>query len=150
MSEFYCDRESQIATAIHGGNYDPEILNHARACPVCFEVLLISNFLGEELQLAQHEFASLPEAGLVWRKAQAKARENATAKAMRPIQLTRIFAAVVAVFAALWFIFAPHSLPHWTTNLGFKAAMNEILASSFNFTILLGMIIALACITLSS
>ena len=149
MSQYHCQREHQVRAAIRVSNYDPEILDHACACPVCSEVL-ITKFLEAEMQLANHEFASLPDAGLVWRKAQARAREQATVRAMRPIQLARICAFVVAVFAALWFIFGFHQLPHWTINLEFKAAMSGITASVSNFSILSGMIATLVCIALSS
>ena len=149
MSEFHCQQERQVTEAIYASNYDPEILDHACACPVCSEVL-VTKFLGAEMQLAQHESASLPDAGLVWRKAQTKAREEATVKAMRPIQLARICAFVVAVFAVLWFIFGPQQLPHWTINLEFKAAINGITAPVSHFTILSGMIATLVCIALSS
>ena len=150
MSEFYCDRESQVATAIRTRNYDPEIMEHARTCPICSEVQLVTNIFGAEMRLANHEFAFLPDAGLVWRKAQAKVREDATVKAMWPIQLARICAVVVAVSVVLWFSFALRYPPHWLVGSGFKAAMDEIASSICNFTTLLYMGCTLICITLSS
>jgi len=147
MSEFYCDREFQVATAIRTTNYDPEIMEHTHACPICSEVLLVTNIFGAEMQLANHEFASLPDAGLMWQKAQAKVHEDATVKATRPIQLARMCAVVVGIFSALWLIFELRQLPHWATDLGFKTVISS---SVFSSTTLVGMIGALICIALSS
>jgi hypothetical protein len=150
MSDLYCDREFQVATAIRSGNHDPEIMEHARACPICSEVLLVTNILGTEMPLANHESASIPEVGLVWRKAQAKMREDATVRAMWPIQLARICAVVVALFVVLWLGFALRYQPHWLVGLGFKEAMGEIVSSICNFTTLVYMGCTLICIALSS
>ena len=106
-----CEKEEQVAAALCGASPNAEILAHARSCPVCFEVLLVSEFLREETGFAQHELSALPDAGLIWRKAQALAREKALARATLPIRIARICAAVVAVLAVPWLIF--ESRPLW-------------------------------------
>ncbi|MBZ5681728.1 MAG: hypothetical protein LAO24_16650 [Acidobacteriia bacterium] len=102
MNEPYCEKERQVIAAFCGGQRDPEILAHAQTCPVCSEVLLVSESLQKEMALAEHELAALPDAGLIWRKARALAREEALARATRPIQLVRTCAYVAAAFAAVW------------------------------------------------
>jgi hypothetical protein len=48
-----------------GSTRDAELLNHARECAVCAEVLLVREFLREAAQLAPQEIENLPNATLV-------------------------------------------------------------------------------------
>jgi hypothetical protein len=111
MNKHYCEKEHQVVAALCCGSPDAAILDHARSCAVCSEVLLVTEFLRESGQLATHELSTLPDAALIWRKAQASAREKALTRATLPIQIARICAYVVAVLAAPWLIFA--SRPLW-------------------------------------
>ena len=87
---------------------------------------------------------------MVWQKAQAKVREDAITRAMRPIHLARICAIVVAMFVVLWFGFALRYPPHWLVGSGFKAAIDEIGSSIYNSTTLLCMSCTVICIAFSS
>ena len=62
MNEHYCEREQEFAAALAGGGPGAEILNHARECAVCSEVLLVGGFLLEGAQLSSHEIENLPDA----------------------------------------------------------------------------------------
>jgi hypothetical protein len=106
-----CEKEEQVAATLCGASPNTEILAHARSCPVCFELLLVAGLLREQTTLAQRELSTLPDAGLIWRKAQALAREKALARATLPIRIARICASVLAILAAPWLIL--ESRPLW-------------------------------------
>jgi hypothetical protein len=99
MNERYCDKEQEVAAALAGGAPDSAILDHARECAVCSEILLLQEFLREGAQLASHEIEDLPDATVVWRKAQAIAREQALARATLPIRVVRTVACAAGVLA---------------------------------------------------
>src|ERR1700733_7548301 len=100
MNEQYCDKEQDVAAALAGGWRDPEILNHARECAVCSEVLLVREFLGGGARLAPQEIENLRDAALVFRKAEAAALKKALGRAALPIRAVRIAACAASVFAA--------------------------------------------------
>jgi hypothetical protein len=97
MNEHFCEKEQQLVAALCGSSRDAEILGHARNCPVCSEVLLVSELLRESTQLATHELSALPDAALIWRKAQAWARQKAPVRATLPIRIARISAFFLAI-----------------------------------------------------
>jgi di/tricarboxylate transporter len=99
MSERYCVNEAQVAAAAAAGTCDAAILDHARDCQICSEVLLVAKLLGAGAQLSPRELAGVPDATIVWRKAQALARKQAVLRATRPIRTARIAAFAVGVLA---------------------------------------------------
>ncbi len=117
MNEHHCEKEQSVVAVLRGGSRDPAILAHARNCPVCSEVMLVTEFLREETNLVQHELNTLPDAALIWRKAEALAREKALARATLPIRITRISAFAVALFAALWLILESRQPGSWAADL---------------------------------
>jgi hypothetical protein len=139
MNEAYCEKEQQVVAALYGRSRDAEILGHARSCPVCTEVLLVAEFLRESRQIATHELSALPDAALIWRKAQALAREKALVRVTLPIRLARISAFVVAVLAAPWLILESHQLWPWMANLWPRhlSFTNRLWPSDLNATALL-------------
>ena len=103
MSEQYCEREEAVAAAAAAGNCDAAILEHARQCRVCSEVLLVAKLLGACTQLSTQEVNDLPDATVVWRKARALARKQALRRATLPIRTARIAACVFgAGVVPLW------------------------------------------------
>jgi hypothetical protein len=139
MSEHNCEQEQQVAAALCSGACTPELREHARTCPVCSEVMLVSGFLREEASLARHELSTLPDATLIWRKAQALAREKALARATLPIRIARISALVLAVLAAPWLIVESRELRPWIANLWPRHLLstNQLWPSDLNQTALL-------------
>jgi hypothetical protein len=100
MKEQYCVKEQEVTAAASDGSSNAEILNHARSCPVCSEVLLVAQFLREGVQLAAHDLPSLPDASIIWRKAQSLVRQKALARAALPIRAVRIVAFAVGAIVA--------------------------------------------------
>jgi len=100
MNEQYCEKEQDVAAALAGSSGDAEILNHALECAVCSEVLLVREFLRGGAQLAPREMENLPDATLVWQKAQATALEKALGRATLPIRAVRMVACAASICAA--------------------------------------------------
>jgi hypothetical protein len=119
MSSRYCDKEERVFAALNRGTPDAAILDHAPDCPVCSEVLLVAESLRAMSQLADHELHALPDPGLVWRKAQARAKKKALAKATLPIRIMRACAAALAIFASPWMFSQLFHPLAWIANLGF-------------------------------
>jgi hypothetical protein len=139
MNEKYCNQEQQVAAALGSSSPDPEILNHARSCPVCSEVLQVAKFLREETNLAKHELNALPDPALIWRKAQAAAREQALLHATLPIRIARISALALSILAAPWLILESRQLQPWITALWPRhlSSSNRLWPSDMNQTALL-------------
>ena len=153
MNELYCEKEQEVVAALTGISHDAEILDHARECAVCSEVLRVGEFLRGGEQLAPREIESLPDATLVWRKAQAMALEKALGQATLPIRVVRIVACAAGMFAAplllhqshwLWPGLTDLSLRHlWSTSRLWPSGSNEL-------ALLLAMTGAIFAIGLSS
>jgi|SRR5208282_3939167 len=117
MTEDYCEKEQAVVAALHGGTLNAELLGHAGGCPVCSEVLLVAEFLHEEGTSFDRELR-LPDAAVIVRKAQARAREKALATATLPIRVARTCAYALAILAAPWVVLAFSGRPSWLPNLG--------------------------------
>jgi hypothetical protein len=153
MNEHFCEKEQRVVDAFCGSSRDAEILGHARSCPVCSEVLLVAEFLQESAQLATHELSTLPDAALIWRKAQSLAREKALVRATLPIRIARISAFVVAVLAAPRLILESRQLWPLMGDLWPRhpSSTNRLWASDLNETALvLAIAGTIICIGLSS
>jgi hypothetical protein len=154
MNEHFCDKEQQVATALCGSSRDAELLAHARSCQVCSEVLLVAEFLRGSAQLATHELSALPDAALIWRKAQTFARERALDRATLPIRIARIATFFVAVLAAPWLILESRQFWLWVADLWpirQLSSTNRFWLSEFNDTaLLLAITSTIICIGLGS
>jgi hypothetical protein len=101
-----CVREHEIVEAVTSGRWPDscaaDLRNHAADCHVCKEVVLVAVALHEEHDLALAE-ARVPSAGLVWWRAELRARREAAKAVERPLTLVHSLAAasVIGVGAAL-------------------------------------------------
>jgi hypothetical protein len=102
MNSTQCDREQEVLEAAQIGRWrkrlDDSLSMHIAQCPVCAEVALVAQFLQREDELASVE-AALPEAGLVWWKAQLLARRAAAERAAQPIAIVERVACASAVLS---------------------------------------------------
>jgi hypothetical protein len=106
MRKRFCEQEPRVLEAATSGQWEPALRQHLEACPACAEVALVASFMNEaEADPAE---ARLPDAELVWWKAQLKARRSAAERATQPIALVEKAAcaggglALIAVLAFLW------------------------------------------------
>jgi hypothetical protein len=148
----HCEKEEQVVAALHSGPPDAAILDHARDCSVCSEVLLVATRLRQEAALPDHALDVLPDPGLIWQAAQSRAREKALAKATLPIRIMRASAAALAIFAAPWIALEFLHPPSWILNFGIARLPETTSAwpSAFTGITLFGITATLACIALGS
>jgi|SRR5262249_25455973 hypothetical protein len=94
-----CIREAEIVEAVTSGRWpaacDPDLRTHAQSCHVCKDVVLVASALHEERD-AEVLNAAVPSAGLVWWRAELRARRDAVRVAERPMKLVHSLAAASA------------------------------------------------------
>src|SRR5579862_9010241 len=91
-----CIREHEVVEVVTSGRWpeacDPELRAHALSCPVCKDVAFVATALHEEREAAVAS-AGVPSAGLVWWRAELRARREAVRAAERPMTLVQSLAA---------------------------------------------------------
>ena len=99
-----CTREYEIVEAITSGRWpeacDADLRNHAMTCPVCKDVVLVTAALHGERDSAVAG-AGVPSAGLVWWRAELRARREAVRVAERPMKWVHSLAAASAAGVAV-------------------------------------------------
>lgn len=100
MNLLECDQEKLVLEAVRSGRsaneWEEPLRVHVAACRICSDVALVAQFLLQENECAGAE-AALPDAGLVWWKAQLLERRAAAERAVRPIAVTEELAGAGAV-----------------------------------------------------
>jgi hypothetical protein len=152
MSSRHCDKEEQVFAVIRSGAPDAAILDHVRNCPFCSEALLVAESLRAMTKLADHELNALPDPGLIWGRAQARAREQALAKATLPIRIMRACAAALAIFASPWTVFQLLHPVAWVSNLssGRVPWIEGDWLTALTGTMLLGLTATFVCLAVGS
>jgi hypothetical protein len=86
MATRHCSREDETIRAAWGdGRFeDARLAAHLAECPGCAEIADLARQFREERAMAMTA-AAPPSAGVVWWRAQRRAREEAARKAARPI-----------------------------------------------------------------
>jgi hypothetical protein len=83
-----CTREEDVLDAINQGRWpdqaDAALREHVASCSVCADLTHVDVLLQDEREGALQE-ASVPSSGLVWWRAQLRARQEAARAAERPI-----------------------------------------------------------------
>ena len=90
-----CPREAEVLDALQTAAW-PEccsaaLRGHVEACRPCAELVAIVLPLIDERRVASAS-ASIPSAGIVWWRAQMRARQEAAAAAMQPITIVQLVA----------------------------------------------------------
>jgi len=102
-----CEKERAVTEMVQSGRWpeacDSALRSHVENCVVCSEVVLAAQFLREEHAALWAEM-KLPDAGLVWWKAQLRARREAVELATRPIALAERFAVACGLATMLAFM----------------------------------------------
>ena len=95
-----CKREYEVFEATTSGKkFDVELGNHVSNCDICNDVVVVARALFE--QHATRLELHVPPAGLVWWRAELRARQEATRVAERPLTLVHAFAGACAIGVAL-------------------------------------------------
>lgn len=99
-----CIREHEIVEAIMSGRWpeacDPDLRSHAMTCAVCKDVVLVASALHEERDSAVAA-SGVPSAGLVWWRAELRARREAVRVAERPMKWVYSLSAASAAGVAV-------------------------------------------------
>lgn len=155
MTRTICEREDHTSAAVLSGTVKAEITSHARACTVCADILLVSDFLREDKALAANQRTALPDAGAIWHKAQRRATQEAVGAALRPIRFMKIIA-IVAFLASPWLRgllgIGREIVSSCTRNLNFNLSLAPRIwpATPTQVAILLGFAAATILLSLSS
>ena len=106
MPRTECQYEDDVLMMAQTGRWPDrapaELRAHAAQCEFCSDLALVASVLDDERsQPVGHE---LPTSGIVWWKAQLRARQDAAREAVRPITATQAlaFAAVVGTVGAVF------------------------------------------------
>jgi hypothetical protein len=104
MSETDCLHEEDVEEAVLSGRWpagcDADLVAHAMSCVICSDVIAVAGAICEAGSQACAE-ARIPPAGLMWWRAQLRARHDVAESVGRPI--TCIHAVAGAVAAGLFF-----------------------------------------------
>jgi hypothetical protein len=143
----FCEKEQAVVAALLAGTLPDDLLAHVSVCEVCTEVAQVSHALLHEVAPVADQFRP-PDASLVWKRAETLAKQQAIAKATRPIRVARICAGVTAFVALPWL--APallNSMPAFTYHLW---TMDRTLSAVLTGTTMLGAGASLILISVSS
>ena len=155
MTPTICEREHHTTAAVLSGTVNAEITSHTSDCAVCADILFISDFLREDRAFTAHDRATLPDADLIWHKAQQRATQQAVRAALRPIRFMKIIA-VVAFLVSPWLRpllrIGRELFSSWTQNLDLNVSMAPRIwpATTTQMAILLGFAAATVLLSLGS
>ena len=96
MKPFECEKESLVIEAVRSGSWDADLREHADQCDSCSDALVVARVLNEMRGVDLAE-ARIPDAGLMWWKAQLVAKRTAAERATQPISFVERFAYVCGV-----------------------------------------------------
>ncbi|MBS1829371.1 MAG: hypothetical protein JST93_28980 [Acidobacteria bacterium] len=115
-----CAFETKVLEAAHRGELPVDLAAHAASCATCAETLLVASFLGEETK------AEVPPPGLVYWKAELRARRDQAERAMRPMRAMEMAALILlcAVAVGLGAMSGSWVLP--AIGVGFVAAVGGL------------------------
>ncbi len=85
-----------VAQAAQGGTLPEELAAHVAECPVCAEALLVASFLKEDAGEME-----VPAAGLVYWRAELRARREQAERALRPMRAMEMAAMVLLCLLAV-------------------------------------------------
>ena len=100
MSKNECIHEVEVVEAVSCGRWPEqcgeELRSHVSACEICTEVVEVSLAMHEAYDEAA-QAAHVPSAGLVWWRAELRARRDAVRTAERPIKVVHAFAGACGI-----------------------------------------------------
>ena len=104
-----CPREQDVMKTVAPeqwpDGYTDELHAHIAACAICTDVLEVARAIHEDCEAAENnaQVPQIPPAGLVWWRAEIRARQEAMRAASRPMTLVQAFGAASGIGVALNF-----------------------------------------------
>jgi len=107
MSRIECIREQEVLDAITAGRWPDrlgeDLSSHVEGCAICADLGLVAQSLSADYQESLKD-VRVPSAGLVWWKAELRARQDAVRTVNRPIRWAQYIAAGCGIAAVLFFL----------------------------------------------
>lgn len=102
-----CGREQDVLDAIASQRWpdrcDDDLRAHVRVCGLCADLVEIASALADDYPVVSQE-SRMPSSGLVWWRAQLRARDEDARAAARPIAFVQGVAASVAIWLLVTFV----------------------------------------------
>jgi hypothetical protein len=120
MMVYQCEREQDVVDAVGSGRWPArcgdELRAHVSACPLCSDLVAVVAAIADDRDAAWSA-ARVPAAGIVWWRAQLRAREEDARAAGRPVAFVQGVAASVALWLilSLWRAVPAEYLSEWRT-----------------------------------
>jgi len=128
MKRMYCEQEARLVQALSSGSLSSALEKHAAECPICGEVMLVTELLRSGMEESPPQ---LPDAGLVWWKAQLASRRAAMQRATVALGIVRLLAYSAAVAVVAWTLFEALRLSSLNSTLAqYAAAFSRGLSGS--------------------
>lgn len=122
-----CEREFDVLEAVMSGRWpdgcDEELQLHARGCAICVDLIDVAHAVRSE-HLAEVQDVVVPPSGVVWWKAQRRARHEAVAAAQRTITAVHTGTIAAAIVIGLAIIGGLGALIARVTNIFDVGVMN--------------------------
>ncbi len=123
---FECSREPDVLDALTAQRWprraEDELRTHVASCAICTDLVAVASRLIEEQDAASAE-VRVPPAGVVWWRAQIRARQEAARAASRPITIAQTAAVVSVLSVAIALVVTGWaSLDGWGTALSSMTA----------------------------
>ena len=154
MNRTSCKQEDETSAAALTGTLGPEIVSHAKRCPVCSDILLVAGLLNNHSS-TNLERTAPPDPGLIWQQARSQARQESLRVALRPIRFMTIVA-ILAFACSPWLRFmlpmSKEFSASWSRTLDSTAAFVSKISLSppTETTLLLGFAATTVLLALSS
>ena len=91
-----CEQENAVVEAARTAEWTPELQAHRASCAVCADAALVAEFLCQE----QEQDVKVPDAGLIWWKAEIRRKLELQDQALKPVRWAERAAAVALVAVA--------------------------------------------------
>jgi len=103
MRRVECPFEADVLTAVYTNRWPdraaPDLQTHVTECAICADVVAVAAAFQVDYDAARVE-AHVPESGIVWWRAQMRARAEAAREAVRPITVAQAVGLAVTVGVA--------------------------------------------------
>jgi hypothetical protein len=97
MKPCECEKELVVIEAARSAEWDAELQKHVAACQICADAMLAAQALNA-MHAEDVAAARIPDAGLMWWKAQLLSKRAAAERATRPISFVEHLAYACGVF----------------------------------------------------
>jgi hypothetical protein len=112
-----CEKEARVIKSVRTGFWDGELRRHLANCLACSEAALAACVLNEMRAVDEAE-ARIPDAGLMWWKAQLRVKRAAGEKATQPINLVEWLAYGWAIICAVGVcVWQRHAIREWLASI---------------------------------